>query len=101
MIHISPWETTPGLMSTASKALKPNGYLIIYGPFKVNGQFTTESNAEFDKWLKNGNPIHGLRDVEKVQAEAEKAGLRFAAFLQMPANNFSLVFAKANTKTKH
>ena len=46
--HISPWRVTTGLVAGAGAALKPGGRFFLYGPFKVGGQFTTESNEAFD-----------------------------------------------------
>jgi SAM-dependent methyltransferase len=43
MIHISPWEATLGLMKVAGGKLRPGGFLVLYGPYKVNGTYV-ESN---------------------------------------------------------
>jgi hypothetical protein len=53
ILHITPFEVTLGLMAGASRALGPSGRLIIYGPFKVDGKFTTQSNEDFDTSLKS------------------------------------------------
>lgn len=37
MIHISPWQATIGLMKAAAQKLRPGGFLVLYGPYKVNG----------------------------------------------------------------
>lgn len=61
MCHISPWEDTVGLLHGASRCLRQDGLLIIYGPFKVDGKPTTESNAAFDITLRQRNSSWGLR----------------------------------------
>ena len=95
MIHISPWETCVGLMAAAGRLLIPNrGLLFMYGAYKVGGQFTTKSNEDFDQNLKLQNQDWGLRDVELVESEASKNGLVLLERIDMPANNFSLVFLK-------
>lgn len=43
MIHISPWEATLGLMKVAGEKLRPGGFLVLYGSYKVNGSYV-ESN---------------------------------------------------------
>lgn len=92
--HISPWEVTLGLLAGAAAALRPNGQLVIYGPFKVGGEFTTESNASFDASLRSRDPSWGYRDVSDLQTTAERSGLELQARHEMPANNFLLVFGK-------
>eukprot|EP00913_Durusdinium_trenchii_P011939 g11214.t1 len=83
--HISPWKVTCGIVAGASEALENGGLLIIYGPFKVNGEFTTESNADFDKSLRSRNPEWGYRDIDEICAEAKKNGLQFEGKREMPA----------------
>ena len=95
MTHISPFTATQGLFAGAGKVLQPGGVLILYGPFKVEGQPTTESNRAFDSALRAQNAAWGLRDVSEIDACADAAGLRRSAMLPMPANNFSLVYEKA------
>lgn len=45
----------------AGKVLRPGGLLLVYGPFKVDGKCTTESNASFDMSLRQQNPEWGYR----------------------------------------
>jgi SAM-dependent methyltransferase len=56
LTHIAPWEATLGLISGSSRLLLPGGLLCIYGPFKLDGQFTTQSNQEFNNQLGATNP---------------------------------------------
>ena len=94
MTHISPWEATEGLLSGAGRMLVSGGRLFLYGPFKVDGKPTTESNAEFDRVLRGKNVKWGVRDVSDVDACAEKVGLKRREMLPMPANNFTLIYEK-------
>lgn len=94
MIHISPWKTTQCLMEGAGKALSPGGVLYTYGPYRVDGRQTADSNVKFEQWLKGKNPSYGIRDIAEVSAEAARHGLRLRETIPMPANNFSLVFVK-------
>lgn len=94
MIHISPWEATQGLMRGASDTLKSGEVLYTYGPYRLNGRHTADSNAAFDQWLKNRDPRFGIRDLEEVGAEAARNALDLTETIPMPANNFSLVFRK-------
>jgi hypothetical protein len=92
MLHISPWATCPALMRGAALALVPNGALLIYGPFVVDGEPTAPSNAAFDASLNARNAEWGLRLLSAVIAEADGAGLRFEQRIAMPSNNLMLVF---------
>lgn len=92
MLHISPWATCAALMTGVAHALVPNGLLLIYGPFVVDGEPTAPSNAAFDASLNARNPEWGLRRLSAVIAEADAAGLRFEQRVAMPANNLMLAF---------
>ena len=72
----------------------PDGRLFIYGPFKRGGQHTSESNAAFDRSLRDGNPEWGVRDVEDLGRVADGVGLKLADVIAMPANNLVLAFAR-------
>jgi hypothetical protein len=92
--HISPWAVTCGIIAGASEALAPGGSLLIYGPFKVDGRCTTESNAAFDQSLRERDPEWGIRDVDELAKQAAQRGLRLAVRKEMPANNFMLRYLK-------
>jgi len=83
------------LVQLAADALRSSGLLMLYGPYKYNGQFTTESNAAFDQWLKDRDPASGVRDFEAVIATAQCSGLTLAQDYAMPANNQMLIFERA------
>ena len=94
VIHISPWRTTLALMDGAGGLLPSGGVLVTYGPYRRGGRHTAPSNEEFDTSLKSRNPEWGVRDMEEVEAAADRAGLRLEETVGMPANNFMLVFRR-------
>jgi SAM-dependent methyltransferase len=94
MIHIAPWAATPGLVRGAASVLAPGGLLYLYGPFKVGGVHTAESNAAFDASLSESDPAWGVRDLEAVAEAAREAGFPAPEIVPMPANNLSLVFRR-------
>jgi SAM-dependent methyltransferase len=94
MVHIAPWEAAQGLMRGVGRVLRQGGVLALYGPFKLGGEHTAESNARFDADLRARDPRWGVRDAEAVEALAEAEGLRPTARTAMPANNFVLTFEK-------
>lgn len=92
MVHISPWSATEGLIRGAAQALKSGGSLYLYGPYQRDGQHTAHSNAAFDQSLRTRNPEWGVRDLEAVEALADRHGFERTTPIPMPANNLSLVF---------
>ncbi|MCR9095994.1 MAG: class I SAM-dependent methyltransferase [bacterium] len=94
MIHIAPWEVALGLFEGAGRALATGGRLLLYGPFKVGGAHTSESNASFDASLQDRDARWGVRDVERVVELANAAGLTLVETREMPANNKLLVFER-------
>ena len=95
VMHIVSESLGERLVQLAAEALKPSGLLMLYGPYKYDGQFTTESNAAFDQWLKDRDPASGVRDFEAVVATAQCTGLTLAHDYAMPANNQMLIFERA------
>ena len=95
MIHIAPWRAGLGLLAGAGRVVKLGGVLFLYGPFIREGAHTAPSNAEFDAWLKARDPSWGVRDVAEVERAAAAHGFSLREIVDMPANNASLVFARA------
>lgn len=91
-LHIMPFESVTCFFDKLTSALKETGLLFVYGPFKYRDEFTTESNARFDVWLKQQNPHSGIRDFERINELASLAGLTFVEDNPMPANNQLLVY---------
>lgn len=94
MIHISPWACCEGLLRGAGKQLRAGGLLILYGPFRIGGDHTSDSNREFDADLKRRDPSWGVRDLEVVAELARTYGLEHRDTFAMPANNQSVVLER-------
>ncbi|CAM9759763.1 unnamed protein product [Discosporangium mesarthrocarpum] len=94
MIHVAPYLAMEGLIAGAGRVCPPKAKLLIYGPFKVGGVASPESNARFDESLRLANPIFGLRDLEDIMEKAKAGGFRFVAKEDMPANNYFCVWEK-------
>ena len=95
-LHIMSDSSVRNFFLGLPKVLEDFGLVLIYGPFKYKGQFTTESNAEFDNWLKARDLRSGIRDFESVNFLAKEAGLELIEDASMPANNQLLVYSKTN-----
>ncbi len=95
IFQVAPISIADGMMECAENLLSENGILLIYGPFQVEGSFTTDSNKEFHETLSStGVTEWGLKDVADLKAAADKHGLELKEQIDMPANNFSLIFGR-------
>lgn len=95
VLHISPWTVAQNLIAGAGRYLRDGGRLLVYGPFKRDGEHTAPSNAAFDQSLRAENPEWGVRDTADLNMLAQNAGLTGAEVTPMPANNLVLAFARA------
>ncbi len=91
MWHISPWSTTEALLRGARRILSPGAPLFYYGAFFRSDRDTAPSNLDFDRSLRERDPVWGLRQLEDVLAFADRIGLGFERVLDMPNNNCSLI----------
>jgi len=94
-LHIMSWERVRDFFRGVGALLTPPGVLCVYGPFRYRGAYTSDSNAEFDRFLKGRDPLSGIRDFEALDALAQAEGLTLAADHDMPANNRTLVWRRA------
>ena len=94
MIHVAPWSATLALFEGAKTLLSTGQVLFLYGPYRRFGHHTSEGNAQFDIDLRMTDPEWGLRDMEAVSDVAAGAGFVLAETVEMPANNFSLIFKR-------
>ncbi len=94
MIHIAPWEACVGLVRGAGRHVRVGGHLLLYGPFRIAGGHTAESNAAFDASLRARDPTWGVRDLETVSELCRASGLDLVERVPMPANNQTVVFRR-------
>jgi hypothetical protein len=95
MVHISPWESSLGLLDGAARLLGPGAPLILYGPWLKDDVSAAPSNLAFDADLKRRDPRWGLRRVEDFAAAAAAREFRLETTRAMPANNMMLLFRRA------
>lgn len=94
MIHITDISATNGLFRNASKLLKSNGLLFLYGPFSVNGIISPESNVQFNQYLLSQNNTWGIRDVVMLEKLATEYKMKLVNKISMPSNNLCLIWQK-------
>jgi cyclopropane fatty-acyl-phospholipid synthase-like methyltransferase len=93
-LHIMSWPQVENGFAGIAQVIQPDAVLAVYGPFNYNGGFTSESNRNFDAWLKQRGAHQGIRDFEAVNTLAEQIGLQLQEDNAMPANNRLLVWGK-------
>jgi len=92
--HIVSWQLVEQFFKGVAMHLANQGVVCIYGPFKYQGQFTSASNEEFDRFLTQRDPLSGIRDFEAIEQLAVQASLTLISDTAMPANNQLLVFKR-------
>lgn len=92
--HIMPWEVTQHMVREVAYRLPENGIFALYGPFNYDGKYTSESNRNFDIWLKSMAEHQGIRNFEEINEIANHHGLSLVEDNAMPANNRLLVWKK-------
>jgi SAM-dependent methyltransferase len=93
-LHIMSWLEVQALYRGIGQVLIPGGVLCVYGAFRYQGRYTSDSNQEFDGALKARDPASGLRDIEAVTALAAQYGLTLRDDHDLPSFNRLLIFAK-------
>jgi cyclopropane fatty-acyl-phospholipid synthase-like methyltransferase len=93
-LHIMSWEAVEQFFRGVGGVLGETGVLCVYGPFRYGGRHTSDSNAEFDAFLKRRDPQSGVRDFEALERLAREQRLELTADHAMPANNRTLVWRR-------
>jgi cyclopropane fatty-acyl-phospholipid synthase-like methyltransferase len=93
-IHIMSLEEVKIMFSGIGKLLQTGARCCLYGPFNYNGTFTSDSNQQFDNWLKSRDPASGIRDFEVIAELANTNGFVLMDDNEMPVNNRLLVWQK-------
>lgn len=94
-LHIMSWPEVETFFARLADVLVPDAVLVIYGPFRYEGEHTSESNAAFEASLQAAVPHRAIRDFEAVDALARVIGLTLTEDHAMPANNRCLVWKTA------
>ena len=90
IVHIVAWTGVERLFSIAANILESKGVLYFYGPYRYPDRTLEPSNVAFDRWLKEHNPVSGIRDYPAVESLAESSGFTLGGDRSMPSNNRSI-----------
>ncbi|WP_150050970.1 MULTISPECIES: DUF938 domain-containing protein [Methylomonas] len=93
-LHIMSQAEVETLFLRLNVYLSEQAILCIYGPFNYAGNYTSASNARFDAWLKERNPLSCIKHFEHIAGLAAQIGMTLTADHAMPANNRLLVFQR-------
>lgn len=91
LLHLISESEANTLIHEAAKALRPNGVLVIYGPFMRAGELTSEGDRAFHASLIAHDPETGYKDDFDTLDQMQAAGLSITLIGEMPANNLALV----------
>ena len=94
--HIMSYAAVVDMFSKIGEALGPDGVFCLYGPFLLQGNFTSPSNAQFDAGLRARDPLMGIRDLDALDELATSSGLRRSDLYALPANNMLAVWRRAS-----
>jgi cyclopropane fatty-acyl-phospholipid synthase-like methyltransferase len=92
--HIMSWTEVEAMFEGVGKVLVPKGQFCLYGPVNRDGNFTSESNRQFDEMLRARDPVMGIRDDQALIRLGHRCGLSYIADNSMPAKNRLLIWTK-------
>lgn len=92
--HIMHWHEIEAMFAGLALILAANAKFCLYGPFNLNGEYTSESNREFDQWLYKRDPHSCIRDKNELDELAKKNNLGLYKDWEMPCNNRLLCWKK-------
>ena len=95
--HIMSFDAVVRMFALLGKALTAGGVFCLYGPFRQNGEFNTDSNAAFDASLRQRDPEMGIRNLEDLDRLAGDNGMRRRRLYSMPANNHIVVWQRESS----
>ncbi|MFN8578156.1 MAG: DUF938 domain-containing protein [Candidatus Sericytochromatia bacterium] len=91
--HIISKKNVENAFKGISKIIKR--HFCIYGPFNYNGEYTSQSNSDFDSFLRKKYPNQAcIKDIEYILDLADKYKFKLINDFEMPSNNRLLVLEK-------
>jgi hypothetical protein len=92
--HIMSWDEVQRLFEGAGALLPDGAPFCLYGPFNLDGTWTSDSNRAFDEQLRRQAAHMGIRDLDDLVGLGREAGLALEADHPLPANNRLLVWRR-------
>lgn len=92
--HIMSLQAVARMFALVGRILPARGRFCLYGPFNVDGAFTSDSNEAFDRSLRAQDAEMGIRDLTDLDSLARESALLRVRQYAMPANNMLIVWEK-------
>ncbi len=92
--HIMSLPQVKQMFTAIGCLLSAGAPFALYGPFSEDGRHTSASNAQFDRYLRQHDPLSGVRDLIDLRRFADAAGLSLEDDRPMPVNNRTLIWRK-------
>ena len=97
-LHIMSWPAVVATFAGVGEMLAPGQWFLSYGPFSEDGRHNSDSNREFDAFLRQRDPASGIRDIRDLETLAGEHGLVLTRRWSMPANNRILGWQRQSRK---
>jgi len=92
--HIMSVQAVYCMFDVVGRLLLPGGVFCLYGPFNVDGEFTSQSNERFDQSLRRRDSVMGIRDLDELDKFAGEFSLCRERLYAMPVNNLLVVWRR-------
>ncbi len=92
--HIMSLPQVEKMFMGVGRLLPVGAPFALYGPFSDDGKHASPSNAQFDRHLRQYDPLSGVRDLNDLRRFADAAGLDLEHDMPMPVNNRTLVWRR-------
>lgn len=92
--HIMSWTEVERCIAGIGAITVQQARVAVYGPFRVAGACTSDSNTAFDASLRGRGAQMGIRDIEAIERSFDRQGFRLHADFALPANNRLLFFRR-------
>lgn len=93
--HIMSQAGVDKMFAIVAAVLCAGGVFCLYGPFRQDGDFSSESNANFHRSLRLRDEAMGIRHLEDMDDLGTRNGLRRCGLYGMPANNLMAIWTTA------
>ncbi|WP_232470148.1 MULTISPECIES: DUF938 domain-containing protein [Methylococcus] len=96
VVQTAPVSIVGRIMQCSSRLLADGGFLFVHGPLLDYGRFISAFDEEFDRLLRSvGQNGWALEDIAELHRAAGRHGMRLDDEIDMPSNDFALIYRRA------